>query len=112
MAQLSEKKCVPCEGGVPPLDLAAAIRLHEQLNERWKIVDQGRAIETKIEFRTYARVLAFTNAVAWIAIQEDHHPLIEFGYQEVRIRYWTHAIDGLSENDFICAAKIDRLLAE
>jgi 4a-hydroxytetrahydrobiopterin dehydratase len=110
MTGLSQKRCKPCEGGVPPLDLAAAIRLRDQVHDRWQLVNQGKAIEANIEFANYFRVLAFVNAAAYVAIQEDHHPDIEFGYKTVRIRYWTHAINGLSENDFICAAKIDALL--
>lgn len=112
MSSLSDKRCVPCEGGVPALDLAAAIRLHEQLDPRWSLIEQGKAIEARIEFKTYARVLAFVNAAAYVAVVEDHHPDITFGYQYCRVRFWTHAIQGLSENDFICAAKIDRLLAD
>lgn len=67
-------------------------------------------IERTFTFKNYYHTLAFVNAVAWIAHQEDHHPELSFGYKQCRVRYTTHAVGGLSENDFICAAKVDRLL--
>ena len=109
MAILAEKHCVPCEGGVPALDRAAAEALATQLEPRWKISADGKQLQADFEFRNYFRVLPFINAVAYIAIQEDHHPDIDFGYNRCSIRWWTHAVDGLSENDFICAARVDRL---
>ncbi|MFA5937932.1 MAG: 4a-hydroxytetrahydrobiopterin dehydratase [Sinimarinibacterium sp.] len=111
MSELSKKKCVPCEGGVPPLDLAAATSLKNQLNGRWKLVQDGKAIQASFTFDNYWQTTAFVNAAAWIAHTQDHHPDISFGYKTATIHYWTHAVDGLTENDFICAAKIDELLA-
>lgn len=107
---LITKHCVPCEGGMPPLDLAAATRLRQQLHERWKIAHKGERIEAQFAFTDYWRTTAFVNAVAWIAHTEDHHPEIRFGYNECTVQYWTHAVKGLTENDFICAAKVDALL--
>ncbi|MEC9362029.1 MAG: 4a-hydroxytetrahydrobiopterin dehydratase [Sinimarinibacterium flocculans] len=111
MSDLSKKHCVPCEGGVPPLDLAAATTLRKQLHERWRIVEDGKAIAGNFSFDNYWQTTAFVNAVAWIAHTQDHHPDISFGYKNASVRYSTHAVDGLSENDFICAAKIDTLLS-
>ena len=111
MSKLAERHCKPCEGGVPPLDLAAASKLKEQLNARWKWSRDGKAIEAAFEFDNYWQTTAFVNAAAWIAHTADHHLDISFGYKTCSISYWTHAVDGLSENDFICAAKIDALLA-
>lgn len=111
MNSLSQKRCVPCEGGVPALDLAAATKLKEQLAPRWQLSEHGKALQADFEFRNYFLTLAFVNAVAYVAIQEDHHPDISFGYKTCHIRYATHAVQGLTENDFICAAKIDALLA-
>jgi 4a-hydroxytetrahydrobiopterin dehydratase len=108
---LTSKKCVPCEGGVPALDLAAATRLKAELRDEWKLVDGGKKLEASFEFQNYYRTTAFINGAIWIAHHEDHHPDIRFGYNHCTIQYWTHTIDGLSENDFICAAKIDALLA-
>lgn len=111
MVDLSKKRCVPCEGGVPPLDLAAAVSLRQQLQVRWRIVRDGKAIQAAFEFDDYWQTTAFVNAVAWIAHTQDHHPEVLFGYKTCTVVYWTHAVNGLTENDFICAARIDELLA-
>lgn len=110
MSELAKKRCVPCEGNVAPLDLGRASKLKEQLRAEWKLVNEGKGLRATFAFDNYYRTTAFVNAVAWIAHVEDHHPDIAFGYKSCTIDYWTHAIDGLSENDFICAAKIDALL--
>lgn len=110
MSDLSSKHCKPCEGGVPALDLAATMTLKAQLDPRWKLVREGKAIQARFEFDNYWQTTAFVNAVAWIAHSQDHHPDIRFGYRECTVDYSTHAVDGLTENDFICAAKIDALL--
>lgn len=109
-SDLVTKHCVPCEGGIPALDLAAATRLRQQLHSRWKITHQGERIEAMFQFDDYWRTTAFVNAVAWIAHTEDHHPDISFGYNTCKVQLWTHAVNGLTENDFICAAKVDALL--
>lgn len=111
MTELAKKRCVPCEGGVQPLDLAAATKLKAQLRPEWKLARDGKAIEATFEFKDYYRTTAFVNASAWISHIEDHHPDISFSYNKCTIQYWTHAINGLSENDFICAAKVDALMS-
>ena len=110
MSSLTQKRCVPCEGGTKPLSQAEAQEMHRQLGPQWKLLEGGKKIEAVFEFTNYFRTLAFVNAAAYVAIHEDHHPEIDFGYKTCRITYWTHAIGGLSENDFICAAKVDALL--
>lgn len=110
MSDLARKRCVSCEGDAKPLDLAAALKLKEQLHPRWRLVNEGKALEAEFSFRNYYQTTAFVNAVAWIAHAENHHPDIRFGYKTCTVGYWTHAIGGLSENDFICAAKVDALL--
>tara|TARA_R110000822_G_scaffold32743_7_gene93707 strand:+ start:4763 stop:5119 length:357 start_codon:yes stop_codon:yes gene_type:complete len=112
MTDLKSRRCVPCEGGVPPLDLAAATRLQKSLHARWKLIHNGERISATFEFSDYWRTHAFVSAVAWIAHTEDHHPDIQFGYNQANVTYWTHAVKGLTENDFICAAKVDGLLPE
>ena len=108
--KLIEKKCEPCEGGVPPLAAAAAKELLTALHGDWSITAGGDWIRRTFEFTNFHRTIGFVNAVAWVANSEGHHPDLEVSYRICVVNYSTHAISGLSENDFICAAKIDRLL--
>jgi 4a-hydroxytetrahydrobiopterin dehydratase len=108
---LTEKRCVPCEGGAKPLTIEQIQLLRKELSFRWQLHEGDQQIRASFEFKNYFRTIAFVNAVAYIAITEDHHPEITFGYKACTISYWTTAIGGLSENDFICAAKIDKLIA-
>jgi 4a-hydroxytetrahydrobiopterin dehydratase len=110
MAELASKRCIPCEGKTKALSKDEALDLLKKLDPRWNLLYEGKKIEATFEFKNYFRTTAFINAVAWIAHQEDHHPDIKFGYSSATVSYWTHAINGLSENDFICAAKVDALL--
>ena len=107
--RLADRHCEPCHGGIPPLNEAQS-RVLVADTPLWKICSDGAAIEREFSFRDFHQTMAFVNAVAWIAHREDHHPDLEVGYNRCRIQYSTHAIDGLSENDFICAARIDALL--
>jgi 4a-hydroxytetrahydrobiopterin dehydratase len=109
-SDLVKRRCKPCEGGVPPLEPDAARELMKALNGNWSITDDGKSIVRLFEFAGYHRTISFVNAMAWIAESEGHHPDLTVGYGKVNVLYTTHAIGGLSENDFICAAKIDRLL--
>jgi len=108
VCNLSDKKCVPCEGGVPALTIEQVKGYLKQLRD-WQVNEAHTAIVKKFNFKNYYQVMAFVNAVAYIAHQEKHHPDLEVSYNTVNIRYTTHAISGLSENDFICAAKVDKL---
>lgn len=107
--ELASQRCKPCEGGVSPLSEKQARKLLEALHADWALSDDGLAIHRTFRFPAYSRSLGFANAVAWIAITEGHHPDLELSYGACSVRYTTHAIDGLSDNDFICAAKIDRI---
>ncbi len=109
MSDLTGKHCVPCEGGVAPLDTAAAQHYLQKLSLGWQLDTDGKSIRREYAFKNFYRTMSFVNAVAHIANSEDHHPDLEIGYNYCRIRFTTHAIGGLSENDFICAAKIDAL---
>ncbi len=106
---LASRRCKPCEGGVVPLSAEQCRSLLEALHGDWTLSDDGLAIHRSFKFPAYSRSLGFANAVAWIAITEGHHPDIRLSYGSCSVRYTTHAIDGLSDNDFICAAKIDRI---
>lgn len=104
---LSTRRCQPCEGGVPPLSTAAATDLLAEL-DGWQLIDNK--IGKTFSFKNFYQTISFVNAVAWIANREDHHPDMTVSYGSCQVTYSTHAINGLSENDFICAAKIDLLL--
>lgn len=104
--ELITKQCKPCEGGMPPLSADEVALLMQQL-DGWEFLD--KIIRKDYGFKNYYQTMAFVNAVAWISHREDHHPDITVGYNKCRVEYTTHAIGGLSENDFICAAKIDTL---
>jgi len=106
---LADRRCVPCEGGVKPYTEAEARAALAALNPAWRLDAAARHLEREYGFKDFYRVMSFVNGVAHIANREDHHPDLELGYNYCRVRYTTHAIKGLSENDFICAAKIDRL---
>ena len=106
MTELSTKKCKPCEGGVAPLEALEIANLMSHL-KGWTLADN--AISKSYSFRNYYETTAFVNATAWISHREDHHPDLSVGYNTCRVMYTTHAIGGLSENDFICAAKVDAL---
>ncbi len=109
MSTLAEQTCKPCEGGVKPLNSADAHTMLAALNG-WHLDGDHKTIQQDFHFKNYYQTMAFVNAVAWIAHQEDHHPDMTLGYNHCLIQYSTHAIGGLSQNDFICAAKIDALL--
>jgi 4a-hydroxytetrahydrobiopterin dehydratase len=104
---LRRRKCVPCEGGTPPLTDAQIQPLLKAV-PGWALEDGG--IARTYRFKNYYETLAFVNAVAWISHREDHHPDLLVGYNQCKVSYVTHAIGGLSDNDFVCAAKVDALL--
>lgn len=110
---LINKHCVPCHGGVSALSPAEAQTMLGRLlstgKDGWQLVEDGKALKREFKFPDFYRAMSFVNAVAHIANVEDHHPDIECGWGYARIRYQTHAIGGLHENDFICAAKIDNI---
>ena len=113
MNELLTKKCAPCEGGVAALDATAAHRYLQQLSADWKLDADGKAIRHEYAFKNFYRTMSFVNAVAHIANTEDHHPDLHLsGYRNVVVEMSTHAIGGLSENDFILAAKIDQVPVE
>ena len=104
--ELAGKRCAPCEGGVQPMS-EGEIRTMLGRAPGWAY-ENGEIART-FTFRDYYQTMAFANALAWIAHREDHHPDMEIGYKTCRVRYSTHAIGGISENDFICATKINAL---
>src|SRR5579864_6341316 len=106
ISDLRQQSCKPCEGGTPPLEQNEVRRLLGQL-EGWEAA--GGEIAKTYQFKNYYETIAFVNAIAWLSHRENHHPDLEVGFRKCRVRYSTHAIGGLSENDFICAAKVEGL---
>ncbi len=106
---LAERKCKACEGGIAPLTREHAEQLLKELASGWALTPDAHAIRRAFAFKDFYRTMSFVNALAHIANIEDHHPDLEVGYNYCRVQFTTHAIKGLSENDFICAAKIDQL---
>ncbi len=104
---LSAQTCVPCRGGVPPLDALQIAPLQAQL-PKWRVID-GHHIERNFAFADFVTALAFTNRVGELAEQQGHHPDIHLTWGSVAITIWTHKIDGMTESDFVLAAKIDQL---
>jgi len=109
MSELTEKRCKPCEGGVPPLNEAEARQLLGKLSPGWIVSREAPVIRREFKFKDFYRTMSFVNALAHVANIEDHHPDLEVGYGYCRVQFTTHAVKGLSENDFICAAKIDQI---
>lgn len=105
---LAQKSCTPCRGGVPPLGRDEAEKLRVQAPD-WELVDDAHRIERKFRFDNFPQSLAFVNKVGELAEREGHHPDITFGWGYATVSLYTHKIKGLHENDFIMAAKIDRL---
>jgi 4a-hydroxytetrahydrobiopterin dehydratase len=111
-SELTQKHCAPCEGGVPPLS-AEQVRQHLEAVPAWKLTADGKHIRREWRVKDFATALDILNRVGRNAEKEDHHPDLHLtGYRNVAIQLATHAIGGLSENDFILAAKIDTLPVE
>lgn len=108
MTELAQKKCVACEGGMPPLNKTEAEVLLKQV-PGWTLSGDGKWLSRDFKFKDFAEALAFVDKVGAIAESEGHHPDIQLGWGKATIELTTHAIDGLSENDFILAAKTDEL---
>ena len=106
---LTTRRCRPCDGSTTTLSDDEVGALLSRI-EGWGLV--AGHLERSFRFGNYHETIAFVNAVAWVAHQEGHHPDLEVGFRSCKVKYWTHAIDGLSENDFICAAKVSELLGE
>ena len=105
---LAAKHCVPCKGGVPPLQGQTLQELEKELGNDWKTV-RGHHLEKDFTFKNFREALAFTNRVGELAESQNHHPDIYLAWGKVRITIWTHKIDGLTESDFVMAAKIEEL---
>ena len=110
-SELAAKQCVPCRGGVPPLKGAELQKLLSKLGGSWQVVKEHH-LEKEYAFKNFREALTFTNAVGEIAEREDHHPDIFLAWGKVKLTIWTHKIDGLTESDFVLAAKADQALEQ
>jgi 4a-hydroxytetrahydrobiopterin dehydratase len=107
MTELAEKRCIPCSGGTPALTQDQIAGFAPQVPE-WKVIDNHH-VQRTYKFKDFQEALAFVNRIGEIAEEQGHHPDICFGWGHAEVTIWTHAINGLTESDFILAAKIDRL---
>jgi len=108
MSALAEKDCVPCKGGVPPLKGQELSKLKGQLKTDWQVVNEHH-LEKEYKFKDFREALDFTNKVGELAEAQGHHPDIYLAWGKVKLTIWTHKIDGLTESDFVLAAKADQL---
>ncbi len=108
MAGLADKRCVPCAKGADPLKGKEIEEKRKELDPDWRVVDEHH-LEREFTFEDFRQALDFVNEVGELAEEQGHHPDIFLSYGKVKIQLWTHKIDGLHENDFIMAAKIDAL---
>ena len=105
---LSRKKCIPCEGGVPPLNEKEVAEYKKHISADWKVAEDNK-ISKELMFVNYRHTIDFVNKIAHIAEEEGHHPVLHVYFGRIVVELWTHSINGLSVNDFILAAKIDKL---
>ena len=108
-SDLSHRHCESCEGIGTALSAEQIKQLMPQLTDGWQVSKDHKEIKKSYSFKNFYETIAFVNAIAWIANIENHHPDLEIGYNYCHLRFMTHALQGLSHNDFICAAKIDQL---
>lgn len=108
---LSDKKCKPCEGGIVAMGLVAANDMMDQLHQEWMLADNGAALVRRLEFKGFAKAVYHANLAAFLGDQEGHHPDIRFGWGYCEVEFTTHDAGGLTQNDFICAAKFDMMIA-
>jgi 4a-hydroxytetrahydrobiopterin dehydratase len=108
MTTLADKECVPCKGGVGKLEGAALAKLAKDLGGGWRVIDNHH-LEKEFKFKDFREALSFTNKVGKLAEAQGHHPDIYLAWGKVRLTIWTHKVDGLTESDFVLAAKADRL---
>ena len=110
VCDLASRDCVPCQGGVPPMEAAAARAMMAQL-PGWTLSEDGRTIRRRWTFKGFAKPVELANLAAWHGNKQGHHPDVAFGWGYCEVAYTTHEAGGLTENDFICAARLDALLA-
>lgn len=111
VCDLANKDCMPCQGGVPPMDGDTAQGMMAQLHGDWHLSDDGKTIRRRFDFKGFAKAMEMANLAAWLGNKQGHHPDIAFGWGYCEVTFTTHEAGGLTENDFICAARLDALVA-
>jgi 4a-hydroxytetrahydrobiopterin dehydratase len=109
MSELAKKRCIPCEGGVKPYTPEEAQKMMKELNPEWMLIDDAHLLVKEFRFKNFAQAMEFANRVGDIAEKEGHHPDLNIGWGRVAVELTTYAIEGLSENDFILASKVDQI---
>lgn len=109
MDSIENQRCLPCEGFGQALTQQAAEKFMQNISKEWQLAADNQSIQRPFQFKNYYQTMAFVNAIAWMANTENHHPDLEVSYNRCLVKYTTHALKGLSPNDFICAAKVDAL---
>jgi len=109
MKTTEQKHCLPCEGFGAALDKASVQKHLQELNNQWQATPDNKSIFKDFRFKNFYQTMSFVNAIAWMANTENHHPDLEVGFNHCLVRYTTHALNGLSPNDFICAKQVDSL---
>jgi 4a-hydroxytetrahydrobiopterin dehydratase len=108
--ELADRACIPCRGGVPPMEHSQAEQLLSQLGGDWELRENGHLrLEKTYRFKDFVEALAFVNRVGALAEEQAHHPDVYLAWGRVRLQIWTHKIKGLTESDFVFAAKCERL---
>ncbi len=107
---LSQRNCIPCKGGVPPLVEVEKLKLLRELNDHWILVESGKKLYREIQFSDFSQPMALANQIALLADEQWHHPELEISFGRLRIKMWTHKINDLVESDFIFASKMDVLI--
>ena len=111
MCDLKDKTCQPCQGGIPPLDRDVSAAMLHDLHADWRLDATAVTLTRRVAFKGFAKAVQMANLAAWLGDKQGHHPDVAFGWGYCAVSYTTHEIGGLSENDFICAAKLDALIA-
>ncbi len=111
MTDLNSKSCAACEGWVPPLTDAQITEMKAQLDPNWEIDDEGKSLSRKFTFKGFAKAVYYANLVAFLSDKEGHHADVAFGWGYCHVTYTSHELGRLSENDFICASKLDAAVA-
>jgi len=112
MSELAKKTCIPCQGGVPPLEKEQCKKMMELLNDDWQLSEEANKLRLSLTFDNFEKPMQLAQDIGQMADEQWHHPELHIGYGHLDVEVWTHKIDGLVESDFIFAAKVDEIRRE